>query len=167
MKTNQLAFLLQDLRFSAGMPPEVLRQFAAQSTVRHVTGGAILFREGEITRDLYLVQDGLLALEMKVPGRGNVRLLTVGPGEMVGWSSLLDEGTMTTSAVAIEESELIVASAERLRQLCEQNHEFGYHLMRRMAAALSKRLVATRLQLLDLFADTAWDDPGGESGVTS
>ena len=39
-------------------------------------------------------------------------------------------------------------------QLCAANHEFGFHLMQRLASSLSKRLVATRLQLLDLFAET-------------
>lgn len=90
---------------------------------------------------------------MNVPGRGAVRILTLGPGEMAGWSALLDQGKMTASAVAVQDSEVIVAAADKLRQLCETNHDFGYHLMRQMAAALSERLVATRLQLLDLFAD--------------
>ena len=60
---------------------------------------------------------------------------------------------MTASAIALEESEVVVAAAERLRELCDTDHDFGYHMMRQMVAALSKRLVATRLQLLDLFAD--------------
>ena len=42
--------------------------------------------------------------------------------------------------------------ADRLLSLCEQDAEFGQHVMRWMAQSLSNRLVATRLQLLDLFA---------------
>jgi CRP/FNR family transcriptional regulator, cyclic AMP receptor protein len=103
---------------------------------------------------LYLVRHGRVALEMHVPQRGAVRILTTGPGEMVGWSALLDQGRMTTSALATEDTELVVVPADRLKELCESNSKFGYHLMKRMADALSKRLVATRLQLLDLFADT-------------
>jgi CRP-like cAMP-binding protein len=72
---------------------------------------------------------------------------------MVGWSSLIANGKMTAGAVAVEDSEVVVAPANRLKELSETNHDFGFHLMRQMAAALAKRLVATRLQLLDLFAD--------------
>ena len=40
---------------------------------------------------------------------------------------------------------------------------FGFHLMRQMAGSLSKRLVATRLQLLDLFSHTPSEVPSSQS----
>lgn len=153
MDTKQLAYVLQELRFSADLPQEVLEQLAAESTMQRMSAGAVVFREGGKNDDLYLIRSGRLALEMNVPGRGAVRILTLGPGEMVGWSSLLDQGKMTASAVAVEDTELVVAPAGKLRELSDANRDFGFHLMRQMADALSKRLVATRLQLLDLFAD--------------
>lgn len=153
MEVYQLKFVLEELRFSANMPRNVLDELAATSNVQQLPGGTVLFREGGTSENLYLIRDGRIALEMNVPGRGAVRILTVGPGEMVGWSSLLDGGKMTANAVAAEDTDLVVAPANKLRELCEANREFGYHLMHQMADALSKRLVATRLQLLDLFAD--------------
>ncbi len=155
METNQLKFILEELRFSATLPAEVVEQIAEGSSLEHFAAGEYLFREGKVDRNLYLVRRGLMALEMLVPQRGSVRILTVGPGEMAGWSALLDQGRMTASGLAVEDTEVVAVAAGRLQQLCESNSIFGYHLMRRMADALSKRLVATRLQLLDLFADTA------------
>lgn len=90
---------------------------------------------------------------MSAPGRGPVHILTIGPGEIAGWSSFLKQGKNTASAVSLEDTEVIAAPADKLRELSEANHEFGFHLMQGMASALSKRLLATRLQLLDLFAD--------------
>jgi CRP-like cAMP-binding protein len=154
MDASQLRFMLEELNFSAAMPVELLEALAAASTLRHLEAGTVLFREGSTSRDFYLIHEGCVALEMSVPGRGSIRILTVGPGEMVGWSSLLDEGRMMASAVVVEETQAVVASAEQLLALCETSPALGYHLMRRMAVALSRRLMATRLQLLDLFADT-------------
>lgn len=154
MEANQLTFILEELRFSSVFPAEVLDHLAAESAVEQASAGAVVFREGQSYDKLYLVRSGRVGLDMNVPGRGAVRILTLGPGEMVGWSSLLDQGRMTASAVALEDTEFIVAPSSKLRELCEANHEFGFHLMRQMADALSKRLVATRLQLLDLFADS-------------
>lgn len=155
MDTSQLKYILEELHFSAGMPREVLEQLAGESTVQQVPAGTVVFREGSPNQNLYLIRNGRLALEMNVPGRGPVPILTLGPGEMVGWSALLNQGKMTASALAVQETEVVVAAAQQLHQLCEANHDFGYHLMRQMADALSQRLVATRLQLLDLFADAA------------
>jgi hypothetical protein len=40
--------------------------------------------------------------------------------------------------------------AERLRALCDQNHELGYRLLLRIAGVMSGRLQATRRQVLEL-----------------
>ena len=47
----------------------------------------------------------------------------------------------------------VALPGDQLRQLCEAEHEVGYHIMRQLASALSRRLLATRLQLLDLFGE--------------
>lgn len=163
MDANQLKFVLEQLRFTSVFPSAVLDQLAAESTIQRLSAGAAVFREGGRHDNLYLVRSGKLGLDMNVPGRGAVRILTLGPGEMVGWSALLDDGRMTASAVALEDTEVVFLPSRKLQALCESNHEFGYHLMRRMADALSKRLVATRLQLLDLFADAPSPLPAGRS----
>ena len=155
MDLDQLKYVLQELKFSADLPPRVLEQLANESTIQQFSAGAVVFHEGSAAHpNLYLIRNGRIALEMNAPGRGGLRILTLGPGEMVGWSALLGAGQMTASAVAVEDSDVVMVTADSLRQVCETNHEFGFHMMRQMAAALSKRLVATRLQLLDLFADS-------------
>lgn len=155
MDAHQIKFILQETRFASDLPPAILEQLAAQSSLLTAEAGTVVFREGTPNLNLYIVRSGRLALEMNVPGRGPVRILTVGPGEMAGWSALLTGGKMTATSIAVEDSELVVAPADNLRMLSETNHDFGFHLMQQVAGALSKRLVATRLQLLDLFAETA------------
>lgn len=162
MDEGQLKFLLQQLNFTAPLPSEVLEPLAAASTLRQFEVDATVFREGGGSDLLYLVYRGRLALEMSVPGRGRVRILTLGPGEMVGWSALLGGGRMTASAIAVEPTEVVATPIEQLEQLCLANSAFGYHLMRQVAMALSKRLVATRLQLLDLFAEEPHHLPANE-----
>ena len=71
---------------------------------------------------------------------------------MLAWSALLGDGQMTATATALEDTRLISTAGQHLAELCNTNREFGYQLMTRVAEALAKRLVATRLQLLDLFS---------------
>lgn len=152
---TQLRYLLEELRFTQDLPSDVLQQLADEVRMIRVPSGATLFREGSPCETIYLIVSGHFVLGMNVPGRGTVPILTVGKGEMFGWSSLLRTGRMTTNAVATEDTTCLVARGAKLAELCEANHTFGYYLMRRMAAAISDRLVATRLQLLDMFADPA------------
>jgi len=144
--------LLGDLKFARGLPPRALEALATMAGVETVPQGKVLFREGTLVHDLFLVQTGFFKLEMNVPAKGAVTILTVGPGELLAWSALLGEGSMTATATAVEESRIITLPGEKLRTLCSVDTGFGYTLMRHLAAALSKRLLATRLQLLDSFA---------------
>ena len=153
MDVEHLKYILQELEFSAALPADVLAQLAGMVDLQSVKAATVLFREGSENRYLYLLRSGRIGLDMNVPGRGPVRILTIGPGEMIGWSALVSQSRMTASATALEESEVIVAPSDELYRLCLANAVFGFHLMHRMALALSKRLVATRLQLLDLFVD--------------
>ena len=93
---------------------------------------------------------------MDVPGRGKQRILSLAAGDVLGWSPLWGSESMSATATALQDSVLYVATASELRALCEADHELGYYLMREVACSLGKRLLATRLQMLDLFChDTA------------
>jgi CRP-like cAMP-binding protein len=151
MEEPSLLAALQASAFAEGLAPNVLDQLAAAASWRHCPSGAVLFREGDQNRSFYIIQRGSVALEMCLPARGCQRLLTLGPGDIVAWSALLGQGAMTTSAIALEDTELMAISGPDLQQFCEADPVFGYHLMQRLCHALSQRLVATRLQLLDLF----------------
>lgn len=117
--------------------------------------GACLFREGDENHDVYFLLAGRVDLSMTVPGRGACRILTVGPGELIAWSAVVGNATMTCSAVCLEECRLIAINAAALHVVIAADPQFGYEFMKMMASALSKRLLATRLQLLDLFRNPA------------
>ncbi len=144
--------LLGSLSFTNSLPELVRRQLGAISFVEHAPPGTVLFREGRTHEGFSIVVAGHVALEMHVPGRGDLRILSLGTGDILAWSALLAHGRMTCSALAVSEVQLLTFRGPELRRLCETSHEVGYHLMQRVAAALSQRLLATRLQLLDLFA---------------
>jgi CRP/FNR family transcriptional regulator, cyclic AMP receptor protein len=147
--------VLQQLRFTEALPEHVLEQLASASVLRGYAAETVLFREGAQNHELMVICVGGVALDMLVPGRGEVRIMSLGPGDVVAWSALLGGGRMTTSAVALEDTQVVSISAGALLAICETDQVFGYHLMRRVASALADRLIATRLQLLDLFADSA------------
>jgi CRP/FNR family transcriptional regulator, cyclic AMP receptor protein len=142
---------LRSLAFSASLPDSVVIQLCALASMERAGPGTILFREGSVHDGISLVVDGHVSLEMNVPGRGDLRILSLSTGDVLAWSALLAHGRMTASAVAVSDVQLLTFRGSELRQLCESNHEVGFHVMQRVATALSRRLLATRLQLLDLF----------------
>ena len=152
MTGDQLKQLLNGTRFGDGFSPELLEHVAGHARPGEYPAGTVLFREGEVVHELHIVTAGRVALEMRVPGRGSVRLLTVGRDELLAWSAFLHGGRMTATAIVLEPTQTVILDAKRLREACEQNHELGYRVLWQLAQGLSERLVNTRLQFLDLFA---------------
>jgi CRP-like cAMP-binding protein len=112
----------------------------------------VVFREGEPDDRLYVVVEGLVALEIFVPGRGRVTILTVGPHEVLGWSAAVPEvEKKTASARALQTTRAIAIDAAKLYAACDQDHDLGYHVYRSLSAVIASRLKATRLQLLDIY----------------
>ena len=140
------------LRESAGFPEPVIGALLAEANWRSYRQGEVLFRAHTPSDHWMLVLSGSVVLEMPVPGRYKARILSLGAGDFLGWSAALGKTGMTAAAVALEESEIAAFSAESVVRLCESDPQVGYHVMKHVAHTLADRLLATRLQLLDLFA---------------
>ena len=88
-----------------------------------------------------------------------MRFYTADAWEVVGWSSVTPSVRQrTASATAVTDCLLGGTDAEKLRQLCDQDHDFGYLVMRRIANIVASRLMTTRLQLLDIFGEPETED---------
>jgi CRP/FNR family transcriptional regulator, cyclic AMP receptor protein len=142
---------LEKLAFLEGFPPKYLEPLAAAAEVIDVSPDKVLFSEGETSPCIYIVIKGKVALETWVAGNGATRIQTVGPGKLLGWTPVLAPGPMTAQAVVLEPSRLVAINAMQVLEACAKNPSFGMEFMRRTAVALSRRLNATRQQLLDSY----------------
>jgi CRP/FNR family cyclic AMP-dependent transcriptional regulator len=141
------------IRFLDALPGSVRVLLDRIASPKHFAAGAVIFQEGLEHDHIYVVLEGSVRLEMFVEGRGRLPLMTAGPGNVIGWSPLFVGHPMTATAIALEPVHTVSFDGQELRTLCEANHELGYHVMRQLALTLSERLLATRLQLLDLFLE--------------
>jgi CRP/FNR family cyclic AMP-dependent transcriptional regulator len=145
--------LLRTIRLLDELPNRLLAKLAPMASVECAAAKVVLFKEGALCDRVFFVIDGIVALDMYVPQRDPTRILTVGGGELLAWSAVLSDQRMTATATVLDDARFIALAAQPLRQLCDADHEIGFAFMRCMASALSRRLLATRLQLLDLFAE--------------
>jgi CRP/FNR family transcriptional regulator, cyclic AMP receptor protein len=143
---------LQDLAFTQGLGPDQLDRITQIATSIQWESGKTVFREGDLDSLLYVMEEGRVAIEIAVPGRGRVVILTVGPGEVFGWSSIFHQRPKTASARTIEPARALAVDASRLRELCDADPRLGYLLTQRILEVVSERLKATRMQLLDIYS---------------
>jgi CRP/FNR family cyclic AMP-dependent transcriptional regulator len=143
--------------FGGGLSPETVARLASIATRREVATGTELFHEGQITEAMSIVLAGRVALRTLVPERGMVTILTVDPGDVVGWSAIVPPHRATSVGIAIEPVTLLDFPGERLRQLLREDHPLAASVYPRVLQAVGRRLAATRMQLLDLFAREEWE----------
>jgi CRP-like cAMP-binding protein len=157
--------ILKEVRFFHDIAEDLLKRIAGIAELRDAPAGTIIFREGGNSSFVYVVQNGLVSLEIRVSGRGSVQIQTVGPGELLGWSPILETGPMTATARCGVPSRLIALQVPQLLALCKHDPILDSELMRRTALALDQRLKATRLQLLDVYRHEMQVMPHQEGGA--
>ncbi len=139
------------MEFTRGLEPSHLVRLASLAIEVTFEEGEIIFREGDTGNMIYLVQEGCVAIYIGLPRRGHVTILTVEPGRLLGWSSLFPPHHKTASARAMAPTRAIAINAAQLWEACQADHDLGYTVMWHMAEAITSRLIATRLQILDIF----------------
>ena len=150
---KELTGMLQAIPWFQELQPHIFDKLASIACLKSFEPGQELFREGDKEDFLYVVIEGRIALEIYVPGRGRMRIYTAEPMDIVGWSSITPVVRQrTASARAVLPSRLVCLDAARLYTFCDEDHELGYSVMRRLSNVIASRLLTTRLQLLDMFA---------------
>lgn len=143
---------LRSLDFTSDLASHQYEKLAAMAQQLFFPAGQIIFREGDPDEFTYLIQEGQVAIDIRLPGKGKTTILTVGPGELLGWSSLFPAERKTASARTVRPTHALAFNAAQLRQTIQTDHDLGCVLLWRVAAVIAGRLKATRLQLLDIFA---------------
>jgi CRP/FNR family cyclic AMP-dependent transcriptional regulator len=153
---QELVSALQTIPWFQDLNQEYFDKLAGISSIIEVDAGTDLFHQGDKQDYLYVILKGRVAVEIAVPGKGRARIYTAEPTEMLGWSSVTPVVRQrTASAVTVLPCVLVQMSAAELQKLCDQNHSFGYVVMRRIANVAASRLLVTRLQLLDMFSHSS------------
>jgi CRP/FNR family cyclic AMP-dependent transcriptional regulator len=137
--------------FGSGLSLHTRSRLAECASIQDIASGTILMREGDETSMLAIVVRGRIALQMHVPERGTATILTVEPGDIVGWSAIVPPHRSTSTAAALEDSTLLVFESRELRTLLDADVALAATLYPRLLEALGRRLSATRNQLLDLY----------------
>ncbi|HXI51507.1 MAG TPA: Crp/Fnr family transcriptional regulator [Candidatus Saccharimonadales bacterium] len=143
-----VASVIAEHPFLRGLKPEHLGLLADSAMRMRYEAGDLVFREGDPANRFYLIEQGRISLESHRRDEAPVAAQIIGPGDVLGWSWLFPPYYWHFDARALEPTTAIFFYGTRLREQCEQDHDFGYEIMKRMTQVVIQRLQATRKQLL-------------------
>jgi CRP/FNR family transcriptional regulator, cyclic AMP receptor protein len=148
---ENLERILVDHPFFQGMPKEHLDLIVGCASNVRIEAGQFVLREGEEANHFYLIRHGKVSLEVYAPGRKPLTILTLGEGEVLGWSWLVPPYRWRFDARALEMTRAIALDGKCLREKCDKDHDLGYELIKRFSVIMVEHLQATRFQLLNVY----------------
>ena len=148
-QSQGLYALIAQHPFFAGMIPKHLQELTEAAFQLQFEAGENIFAEGTPANRFYLILKGKVVLESELPDRSVISVQTLGPGDDLGWSWLFPPYSMHFSARALEPTTTIFFYGTRLREQCDEDHELGYQLMKRIAEVATQCLHATQTRLMD------------------
>jgi CRP/FNR family cyclic AMP-dependent transcriptional regulator len=151
MAMETLERVLSEHPFFQGLERPYLQLLVACASRVRFDAGEVIFRESEESNLFYLIRQGKVAVETFAPNRGPIVIQTLRDGDLLGWSWLIAPYRRRFDARAVELTRAIAIDGRCIRGRCEEDHHFGYELMKRVTHVMDKRLQATRLQLLDVY----------------
>jgi bacteriocin-type transport-associated protein len=101
--------------------------------------GTVLIQEGKVSEFIYLSLQGSLDVILPQPDASQT-LMTLGAGEIIGETSLLDENPSYITVSVAEPAELLALPKQALRQLLERDRDFSARFHNLLAINLSERL---------------------------
>jgi len=157
--SQALYTLIAQQPFFKGLDSQQLQLLTGSALEMKFETGAILFQEGSPANRFYLILTGRVELTAEMEDGNAIPIQTLGPGDDLGWSWLFPPYSIHFTARALEPTTAIFFYGTRVREQCEQDHELGYQLMKRIAEVATQSLRATQRRLMQYIDKNTPEKP--------
>jgi CRP/FNR family transcriptional regulator, cyclic AMP receptor protein len=106
-----------------------------QRFVREFARGTVLFREGELGREMFVLQSGRVAIS-KTVGKVAKVLSTMGQGEFFGEMSILCDRPRSATATVVEQARILTIDSKTFEAMVRSNAEVAIRMIKKLAERL-------------------------------
>jgi CRP-like cAMP-binding protein len=140
---------LKEYKLFSSLDNSRLTAIAEFCHTRSLKDNTICFSQGNKSSELHLLRSGKIDILMRVhePWGMELKVHTANPGEVYGWSALVEPYLYTASAKCIGDVEEIYVKGADLEKLFKKDPAMGYTVMRNLSALISSRLTESREKL--------------------
>ena len=131
------------------LPSSQLETMTKSATIHRYSSQEYLFHQYGEARTFYLIRKGRVSIEIASSQATHISLQVLEPGELLGWSWLLQPHVWEFDARALELVETIELDGEALRQEADADPVFGYHLFQSVCRLAVERVKTLRMRMLE------------------
>ncbi len=146
LEVNQI---LQNHAFVQGLSEEQIASLSPLATEITFDENEVILVDGQRSAFFYFVVAGSVSVELRTP-RYVINVEALGPGQVFGWSALLDRQDTLFQVRARERTTALRIEGEALKVKCQGEPELGLELMRRTLQVVAGRVKATEIRFAEM-----------------
>ncbi len=146
------------MTLSASLSGHTFTQGLSDAQIESLTAlsGSVAFEENEVileagqrSTSFYLLTEGSVAVELRTPSYA-VCVQALGPGQVFGWSALLDDQDTLFQVRARERTSALRLNGAALARLCRTDTKLGAEILSRTLQVVAGRVKATELRFAEM-----------------
>jgi CRP/FNR family cyclic AMP-dependent transcriptional regulator len=130
--------ILKETELFEGDDFEVMNEIAGICSEESHSKDTVLFEKDEQAKCLYILLEGTVYLVIK--NGGSITYNLSEPGDVFGWSSMLENGKYTASGICATDLKVVKIEKDKLNRIFQNRPEVGFKVLQRLAGVISRRL---------------------------
>ena len=130
--------IINEVDLFKGIDPDVMEEIANICSEENYAKDTVLFKKGEEADCLYILEEG--AIHLVIENGGSLSFTLSEPGQVVGWSSMVESGLYTSSGVCATAIKALKLEKEKLDKVFGLHPDAGLKVLKRLAGVISQRL---------------------------
>jgi CRP-like cAMP-binding protein len=155
MTIKDLSGIVKKRPFFSDFSQEQINLLTGCTKNERFAENTFLARAGTPSNTFYAIRSGRIAVEIAVPGHDKLVIQTLGENDVFGWSWIFPPYRWVFDGRSQTPVHVLAFDGTCLRNKCDANTDLGYCFMKKFAELMTRRLEATRLQLMDIYGNSA------------
>lgn len=138
--------IINEVDLFEGIDPDVMEEIANICSEENYAKDTVLFKNGEEADCLYILEEG--TIHLVIENGGSISFTLSDPGQVFGWSSMVESGLYTSSGVCATAIKALKLEKEKLNKVFSLHPDAGLKVLKRLAGVISQRLLNAYQDLL-------------------
>ncbi|MCG8614952.1 MAG: cyclic nucleotide-binding domain-containing protein [Desulfobacterales bacterium] len=129
---------IRNVKFFEGIDPTVVEEISSVCKSRSYAAKDVIFEKGAAAGHLYILKSG--SVELLLRKTDNIVYGLETPGEIFGWSSIVENGVYTSTATCVTETDVLSISKNDIEGIFNRHTDAAVTFYRRLGSIVSKRI---------------------------
>ena len=138
--------IVTEIDLFKGVAHEIMEEIVNICFEGNYAQDTVLFKKGEEAERLYILEEG--SVKLIIENGGTITFTLDEPGEVFGWSSMVESGHYTASGVCATDIKVLKIERDELDKIFNRHPDVGVKVLKRLAGVISQRLTDAYQDLL-------------------